>query len=192
MASAVLLLIGASGVCHQTVRNNASTPITLCLRRNADPPGQAGNHTLQPGETWGWDCPVSGHGVSHNWYFAVRSASGCVIDPDCPYATATCRSYPWFFAQGTSSDNGLWYGDIAANWDGRGTGFLGDYGSKDVSYGIRFSCLRLNATQKVSLECGVKEGKPYCDPNHPNLNNKPASGVAQCDPTAPDLEIFES
>jgi len=80
--------------------------------------------------------------------------------------------------------NGLWYGAIGTNWDGAGIGYTGDWSK--VSYGLHYSCSSYNGTQTPDLSCGVKDGKPGCVPNMPNVGGQPSSGVVECDGNGKD------
>lgn len=196
-AAVFLLLAIATSVtaCTQNYTNKASTPILLCSRDTMidnGTPGARAFKLLQPGESFSEDCQVNKPYESHSMFFATRNTTKCQKDSGCTYGT--CQHYPWWFGQGISQQNGLWYGGIGVNWDGDDTkhGWDGSYDAANVHYGIQFHCETNKGKNTIDYNCTVMGGKPQCTPNVPAPHNSPNSGVAQCDPTTIQLNIVEA
>ena len=184
VAMAATSAVVADAACRLHFRSRLRTDtVRLCGRANGGVPGAWFSHALRPGETFSRPCAVTAAGKSFETYFSFRNDTRCGWDGPCAPNTGTCRSYPWTLGQGLSSDNGLWYGFIAANFDGA-IGYQGSsYGNRSmVSYGVRLDCMSYG-TAPWNATCGVAANRkgPTCQPNVPSLGF-PDSGVVACGP----------
>jgi len=82
--------------------------------------------------------------------------------------------------EGVSPDNGYWYGFLAANFDGAGLGYQGNYGDAKVSYGVTLLCSSYG-TSPWNGTCSVSGSSPTCTPNVPAYG-KPDTGVVAAGP----------
>mmetsp|Transcript_20708 Transcript_20708/g.23942 ORF Transcript_20708/g.23942 Transcript_20708/m.23942 type:complete len:207 (+) Transcript_20708:32-652(+) len=195
---AAVVVVGVCGAtCNMRVVNTlAHDSVLLCGRTNGGIPGAWYTHLLPPGGVYTYACPQTTPNDSFETYYSIRNDTSCTWDQGCNPSTGTCKSYPWVIGEGLSWQNGLWYGFAAANFDGAGLGFQGNYGSKVVQYGIQMNCSSYG-TSAWSGTCGVDSttNEPYCNPNAPAFN-KPDTGVVACGPAnnegTIEVQIFES
>lgn len=197
----VLLMIGVCAAivladsCTMQVTNTLKhDAILLCGRENGGMPGARFKQLVQPGAVYSYPCPETTATTSYEVYFAIRNDTECTWDA-CTINTGTCKSYPWVIGEGISWQNGYWYGFVAANFDGAGLGFTGNYGGSSVQYGVQMNCSSYGTTPWEGT-CGVSNSNPYCNPNQENFPNKPDSGVVACGPAHNQgtitVSIFES
>lgn len=190
-----LISVAFAANCTMSVLNTLThDSILLCGRTNGGIPGARFATLLAPGKSTQWPCPLTTATNSFETYFTIRNDTKCQWDPTCPVPTGTCQSYPWLIGEGVSWQDGYWYGFLAANFDGAGLGWQGNYGSKSCSYGIQMNCSSYGVTP-WSGTCGVKGGQPWCTPDVPNFN-LPGTGVVACGPKQNEgvisLVIFNS
>lgn len=195
----VTLLVAAAlaaTTCNMEIQNTLTdASILLCGRHNGGQPGARFTQLLQPGGTYTYPCPETTPNDSYELYFSIRNDTKCTWDA-CSVNTGTCKSYPWVIGEGVSWQNGYWYGFVAANFDGAGLGFEGNYASPNVQYGVQMNCSSYG-TQPWSGTCGVDSSTndPYCNPNAPSFG-KPDSGVVACGPAYNEgtitVTIFQS
>lgn len=197
LLAVVSMSVAAAATCNMQVTNTLSaSAILLCGRENGGTPGARFTKLLAPGEQYSYACPETTASTSYELYFAIRNDTVCTWDSGCSPNTGSCKSYPWVIGEGRSWQNGLWYGFVAANFDGSGAGFLGNYGAANVQYGVSLSCSSYGTTPWTG-SCGVDRGtnEPYCSPNVPSFG-KPDTGVVACGPAnnegTIDVRIFES
>eukprot|EP00756_Hemistasia_phaeocysticola_P013818 Hpha_TRINITY_DN15306_c0_g1::TRINITY_DN15306_c0_g1_i1::g.92346::m.92346 len=171
--AAALPLMAAA--CDLTFHNTLSEKMTLCVRKNAAVPGNAGKIELDVNKSVSVPCHTNSPTEFFQTLFPVRGFNDCVLDA-CTGASppyGTCKHYPYVLGQGVSADNGNWYGSIGYNWDGDGQGWKGNYSG--VGYGLRLDCTAYH-TNKINDVCGPTG----CTPNKPTYG-LPSSGVELCD-----------
>lgn len=198
LAALVLVALSAASVstggCTMQIRNTLKhDSILLCGRENGGMPGARFSKLLPAGSSFSYPCPETTADKSFETYFAVRNDTKCTWDA-CKVDTGTCKSYPWVMGEGLSWENGLWYGFVAANFDGAGLGWQGNYGSAAVQYGVQLNCSSYG-TSAWNGTCGVHNNEPTCVPNAPNFG-LPGTGVVACGPANNEgtisVDIFES
>lgn len=197
LVAALLCGVVLSANCNMRVTNTLTySSVLLCGRTNGGIPGQRFSHLLPPGGVFTYPCPETTATTSYETYLSVRNDTTCTWDTNCNPNTGTCKSYPWVIGEGLSWQNSLWYGFLAANFDGAGVGFEGNYGSSSVRYGVQMNCSSYG-TSAWTGTCGVdaSSNEPFCSPNTPAYG-KPDTGVVACGPASNEgtieVSIFES
>ncbi|CUG85886.1 Hypothetical protein, putative [Bodo saltans] len=196
-ALSIVLVVATAANCNMKISNTlSSSAILLCGRENGGTPGARFTQLVAPGADYTYACPETTATTSYELYFAVRNDTVCTWDSGCNPNTGSCKSYPWVIGEGLSWQNGLWYGFVAANFDGAGLGFSGNYGSRSVQYGVQMKCSSYG-TSPWTGTCDVDSStnEPVCNPNTPSYG-KPDSGVVACGPAnnqgTIEVSIFES